>query len=85
MKTTPWHWEEKQFKAFEELKTQMCSSPVLAQLHFDKHFILQVDTSAYGMGAILSQEGDLTPTLAQQSKPTLHPVAYYLAMFTATE
>ena len=39
----------------------------------------------YGMGAILSQEGDPTPTLAQQSKPTLHPVAYYSATFTAME
>ena len=84
-KTTPWDWEEKQFKAFEELKTWMCSSPVLSQLNFDKHFILQVDASAYGVGTILSQEGDLTPTLAQRSKPTLHPVAYYSATFTATE
>ena len=25
-KTTPWHWGEWQFKAFEELKTRMCSS-----------------------------------------------------------
>ena len=50
----------------------MCSSPVLAQPNFDKRFILQVDTSAYGMGAILSQEGDptnLTPNLAQQTNP----------------
>ena len=73
---------------FEELKTQMCSSLVLAQLNFDKRFILQVDTSAYGVGAILSQEGDLmilTPSLKQRTKPTLHPVAYYLATFTATE
>ena len=85
-KTTPWHWGEKQFKAFEELKTWMCSSPVLAQLNFNKHFILQVDASAYGMGTILSQEGDhLTPTLAHCSKPMLQPIAYYLAMFTATE
>ena len=45
---------------------QMCSSPVLTQPNFDKQFILQVDASAYGVGAILSQEGDptnLTPTL----------------------
>ena len=87
-KTTPWHWGEWQFKAFEELKTQMCSSPVLTQLNFNKWFILQVDASAYGMGAILSQEGDptnLTPTLTQQTKPMLHPMAYYSATFTATK
>ena len=66
----------------------MCSSPILAQPNFDKRFILQVDASAYGMGAILSQEGDpstLTPSLRQRAKPTLHPVAYYSATFTATE
>ena len=87
-KTTPWHWGERQFRAFKELKTQMCSSPVLAQPNFDKQFILQVNASAYGVGAILSQEGDpttLTPSLKQRTKPTLHPVAYYSATFTATE
>ena len=87
-KATPWHWGEWQFKAFEELKTQMCSSPVLTQPNFDKRFILQVDALAYGVGAILSQEGDptnLTPNLAWQTKPTLHPVAYYSATFTATK
>ena len=87
-KTTPWHWGERQLKAFEELKTRMCSSPVLAQPNFNKRFILQVDASAYGVGAILSQEGDLTtltPSLKQRIKPTLHPVAYYSATFTTTE
>ena len=87
-KTIPWHWGERQFKVFEELKTRMCSSLVLAQPNFDKRFILQVDASAYGVGAILSQEGDLstlTPSLKQRTKPTLHPVAYYSATFTATK
>ena len=66
----------------------MCSSPILAQPNFDKRFILQVNASAYGVGAILSQEGDsstLTSSLKQRTKPTLHPVAYYSATFTATE
>ena len=46
----------------------MCSSLVLTQPNLDKRFILQVDASAYGMGAILLQEGDpttLTPSLKQ--------------------
>ena len=84
-KTTPWHWGEHQLKAFEELKSRMCSRPVLTQPNFDKCFILQVDASAYGVGTILSQEGDPTPTLAQHQKPILHPVAYYSATFMATK
>ena len=85
-KTTSWHWGESQHKAFEELKTQMCGSPVLIQLDMNKQFTLHVDASAYGMGAILSQEGNhTTKTLAQCQKPVLHPVAYYSATFTPTE
>ena len=63
----------------------MCSSPVLTQLNFDKWFILQVDTSAYGVGAILSKEGDITPALVKCQKPISYLVAYYLTTFTATE
>ena len=64
----------------------MCSSLVLTQWDFNKQFILQVNALAYGMGTILSQEGDhQTPTLAQCTKPALYPIAYYSATFTATE
>jgi RNase H-like domain found in reverse transcriptase len=53
-----WNWGEPQQKAFEELKIQMCSSPVLTQPNFKKKFYLQTDASAYGMGTILLQEGE---------------------------
>jgi RNase H-like domain found in reverse transcriptase len=64
----------------------MCSSPVLTQPNFEKRFYLQMDTSAYGVGAILSQEGEKpSPSLEKQTKPMTHPVAYYSATFTPTE
>ena len=45
-----------------------------------------MDASAYGVGAVLSQEGEFTtPALAKRSKPMLHPIAYYSATFTDTE
>ena len=57
-KAVIWHWGESQHKAFKELKTRMCSRPVLTQPNFNKPFFLQTDASAYGMGTILSQEGE---------------------------
>ena len=85
-KTTPWHWGESQHKAFKELKTWMCGSPVLIQLDINKQFTLHIDASAYGVGTILLQEGNHTiKSLAQCQKPILHLVAYYSATFTPTE
>ena len=64
----------------------MCTGPGLRQPNFNKRFYLQADASLYGVGAVLSQEGDhVTPTLAKQHKTILHPIAYYSAMFTQTE
>ena len=81
-----WKWEERQQRAFEELKTRICTGPVLRQPNFNKRFYLQADASLYGVGTVLSQEGDhVTPTLAKQHKKILHPIAYYSATFTQTE
>jgi len=86
-KTEAWHWDEPQHKAFEELKSKMCTAPVLKQLNFEKKFYLQTNASAYSMGAILSQEGDIptTSALSKCQKPILHPVAYYSATFIPAE
>jgi hypothetical protein len=80
-----WQWEEPQHRAFEELKTGMCCSPVLTQPNFEEKFYLQTDTSTYGMGPILSQRGKTLQTLQKCSKPMTHPIAYYSATFTPTE
>jgi hypothetical protein len=59
-KAVPFHWEEDQIKAFETLKTLMCTRPVLRQPDYTKPFFLLTDASAYGVGAVLSQKGELT-------------------------
>ena len=82
-KAVIWDWREPQQRVFEELKTRMCSQLVLAQPDYNKTFFLQTDTLAYGMGAILSQEGEHHATASQ--KPKLHPIAFYSATFTPTE
>ncbi len=85
-KSVVWHWGESQFKAFKMLKTLMCRKPVLIQPDFEHHFYLQTNASAYGIGAVLSQEqgqGDMPSD--KKGKPKLHPIAYYSTTFTPTE
>src|SRR5580692_5741910 len=78
-KNAAFRWTEECKKAFEHLKTLMCSCPILRQPDYTKAFFLATDASAYGMGAVLSQEGEINP---RTQKPMLCPVAYYSATFT---
>jgi RNase H-like domain found in reverse transcriptase/Reverse transcriptase (RNA-dependent DNA polymerase)/Integrase zinc binding domain/Chromo (CHRromatin Organisation MOdifier) domain len=82
--STPWTWGETEEEAFETLRKAMTDKPVLRQPDFTKPFVLLTDASAYGVGAILSQEGG-SNNLNTNKKPRLHPVAYYSATFTETE
>jgi RNase H-like domain found in reverse transcriptase/Reverse transcriptase (RNA-dependent DNA polymerase)/Integrase zinc binding domain len=79
--TTPWHWNNEQQQAFEKLRDLMCQQPVLKQPDFTKPFALFTDASAYGVGAILSQEGG--PNAQNHTKH--HPIAYYSATFMEME
>ena len=83
-KVTPWHWEEEQQAIFNGLKAWMVTQPILRQPDFGKQFFVTTDASAYGVGAILSQEGEFDP-LRPKSSTKLHPIAYYSATFTPTE
>jgi len=59
------------------------STDPVTQLQYDKPFIVHTDASAYGMGTILLQEGEVN--LQKPSKPCLHCIAYYSATFTPTK
>ena len=50
--------------------------------HPPRPFFLSTNASAYGVGAVLSQEGEINPCT---KKPTQQPIAYYSATFTPTE
>jgi hypothetical protein len=78
---TPWHWEDRHQQAFEKLRDNMISKPVLRQPDFSKTFYLQTDASKYGVGAVLSQDEGAQPVTPQKR----HPVAYYSATFSPTE
>ena len=53
--------------AFQELKMRCLTAPVLAFADFKKPFLLEIDASIEGLGAVLSQE---------QDDGHYHPVAY---------
>ena len=61
-------WTEQCNQACQNLKGLLCSSLVLRTPDFSSQFILQTDTSDYGVGAVLSQA---------DNNGDHHPVAYY--------
>jgi len=77
-KAIPFHWDQPQFKAFETMKTLMCQKPILRQPCYDAPFFLAMDALAYGIGAVLSQEGEPNP---HTQKPTKTPYHLLLSHF----
>ncbi|XP_056118703.1 uncharacterized protein LOC130096084 [Rhinichthys klamathensis goyatoka] len=51
-------WSEQCEEAFQALKQVLTTAPVLAYADFTRPFILEVDASHVGLGAVLSQEFD---------------------------
>lgn len=54
----PWEWGPAQQQAFEQLKADLVSAPVLRNPDWSRPFILHTDFSGAGLGAVLAQEDE---------------------------
>ena len=75
-KDQTWTWTEEHQKAFNTLKAQVTSEPILAHPELDKQFELEVDASGFAVGAVLLQKKD---------DRKRHPVGYYSATLNTAE
>src|SRR5467141_3687982 len=71
-----WKWTKDEWKAFEELKQLITSTPILIQPNQDAQFRLEMDTSGYATGAVLSQ-------LCEDEK--WHPVGFTSKSLSSAE
>ena len=78
------HWNEHCEQAFLSLRTGLTMAPVLAYADFKKPFILEIDASHGGLGAVLSQdqEGKRRPIAfaSRGLKPTERNMDNYSSM-----
>ena len=82
----PFHerWTTECDQAFEEIKNRLTSAPVLGYPDFTCPFVLEVDASFHGLGAILSQrrkEGNVVIAYASRTlRPTEKNIKDYSSM-----
>lgn len=78
------NWTEECHSSFEALKARLTGTPVLAYADFSLPFILEVDASHGGLGAVLSQEqhGKVRPIAyaSRGLRPTERNMANYSSM-----
>ena len=71
-KKVKFKWDDDCQKAFDKVKSILCTIPVLKAPDFDRPFGLAIDASDHGAGAVLLQTGD---------DDVEHPVAYFSKKF----
>ena len=75
-KDSQWCWDEPQQRAFEDIRREISTRPVLALFDPCRHTTVSADASSFGLGAVLLQE---------QDDGEMRPVAYASKSMTPTE
>lgn len=76
-------WSPQCEQAFEVLKERLVTAPVLAYADFSKPFILEVDASYSGLGAVLSQETDSGVRPVAYASRGLRPTERNMATYSS--
>ncbi|KAL2097674.1 hypothetical protein ACEWY4_006881 [Coilia grayii] len=76
-------WSEECKASFEGLKEKLVSAPVLAYANFGQPFILEVDASYSGLGAVLSQEVDGKVRPVAYASRTLRPTERNMSNYSS--
>lgn len=78
------HWSDDSERGFRELKARLVNARVLAHANFSLPFILEIDASYSGLGAVLfqEQEGRFRPVTftSCELRPTERNVSYFSSM-----
>jgi ribonuclease HI len=77
LKKEAFRWSSEQETAFSNLKSITSTPPVLALPNFSKPFVLEVDASGTGIGAILMQEGRPISFLSKSLGPKAMAASTY--------
>lgn len=75
-KNATWNWSLSCQKAFDKLKGEFVKSPILRHFDPDRRSLVEVDSSEWAHGGILSQYDD---------NGILHPVAYFSGKLSPAE
>lgn len=70
-------WGPEQTAAFNELKSKMCTSPVLAMPDFSKEFVVEADACGSGIGAVLMQSSRPIAFLSKSLGPKANGQSVY--------
>lgn len=71
-----WEWSAAGELAFTTVKLRLCQHPILRAPDFNRPFVLSVDASQVGAGAMLMQQGE---------EEMEHQVPYFSKTFTSTQ